>query len=215
MTLDASHTETTDSTGSQSLDEESNTPVHADPLAEVRPVDSHASNEGKSNLPTAEPTDETETVESQELGCGYPPQRDLALRRVPGLNWVFNPIELMPVKYRKGGPPAPDGMRWVFRNRGKEEPGAFLYEESALWLLDIHRQSKAEAEVKELGGWGMQEAGPLRDWDLCVNVDEEEDREEWFELGEPYEEWIGVVPPPEPRRHYPGKGAAKVPSWII
>lgn len=206
MTLDASHTETIDSTESQSLEAESSTPVHT--------VEPHASNEGKSYLPTVEPTDETNTVESQELGCEYPPQRDSVLSRVDGLNCnrAFQPIELMPIKYRRGGPPAPEGMRWVFRNRGKEEPGAFLYEESALWLLDRHRQSKAEAEVNELGGWGMEEAGPLRDWDLYVNLEEGEEREEWFERGEPYEEWIGVVPPPEPRRHYPGKGAARGPS---
>lgn len=211
MALEASHTETIDSTECQSHEAESSTPVHADdPLAEVRPITPLASNERKS-LPN-EPTCTMEAVESQELGYGFPQQRDTVLSRVAGLNWTFNPIELLPLKYRRGGPEAPEGTKWVITNRGMKEPGIFLYEESALWLVDKHRQSRAEAEVSELGGWGMQAAGPLRDWDLWVGVDDEEDYEEWFQPGEPYEEWIEVRPAPNPESHFPGKGKAAVPS---
>lgn len=120
---------------------------------------------------------------------------------------------LMPVKYRRGGPPAPEGMRWVITNRGQKEPGIFLYEEEALGLLDRHRQSKAEIEVSEVGGWGMQKAGSLRDWDLCVNIDDEEEQgTDWYRAGELFEEWDCNRPPPELRYHTPGDGAAQRPS---
>ncbi|CZT18215.1 uncharacterized protein RCC_04059 [Ramularia collo-cygni] len=129
-----------------------------------------------------------------------------------GLSWKINPIGLLAIKYRRGGPPAPDGTRWVITNRGQKEPGMFLYEEHALWLLDMHRQSKAEAEVGELGGWGMLPAGPLREWDLSVEVGNKRDRKRWYKAGVPYEEWESEIPPPELRFHVPGAGAAQAPS---
>lgn len=114
----------------------------------------------------------------------------------------------MPIEARREERAPPAGFRWVVWNRGVEKPCWNLYEEKALWLLDKHQQSRVEAEVSELGGWGMQVAGALRNWDLAVEVEEGKDREEWFGVGQAYEEWVGVVPPPQPGCHFPGKGAA-------
>lgn len=199
MALDERHTEPTDSTDGKSTEQESVTPV-------TTPIESHASTDVQST--DEDPTESMEPVESQELGVEYPPQHDLVLCRTTlGFDRRFNPIELMPFEWRRREvPPAPEGLVWVMRNDGSnggKEPGMFLYEKTAMWLLDMHRKSKAEAEVAKIGGWGMQVAGALRDWDLCVEVGDEEDRDIlWdgraspFIPGEPYEEWPSEIVPP-------------------
>lgn len=205
MDLEARHTEPNDTNEIQS--------IHAVSFTPVTEIESHVAQDAKSADNAT--TETIEPVASQELGlCEYPPQRDMVLSRVPGRNWPFNPMELMPFEARRKEYPPKAGFRWVIWNRGKEEVVASLYAESKMWLLDMHRQSKVEAEVQEAGGWGMLVAGALRDWDLCVEVDEEEERQEWFGVGEPYEMWDSVVPPPEPNGHYPGKGSVKSLVWL-